>query len=319
MIFSNPDANLTTKVQTFPHASLAVVIFKVFQFRNLFENLRLQVIFRQKMDDKFLTMFVYLSKIFQTLFRTGNFLLLILAVGTFLLWTRRENAGKKIVTGITVCFFAIAILPLGQWLAIPLENAVPIPEKLPDRVDGIITMGGVNPWAAHFSGQLSLDDEAEAPVTAIWLARKFPEAKILFSGGSSSIIYREISEASAAEILFLQQGIDSQRMIWDSSSRGTREKAKNCITLAKPKPGETWILITSAVRMPRTLLAFQAEGWKVLPYPVGFHSKDWKILRFDLDVSLKYLWFAIKEWTGLLAYRLSSQTDSFFPSTHSSR
>ena len=196
-----------------------------------------------------------------------------------------------------------------------MENLFPLPEKLPEKIDGIITTGGVNPYIAQITGQPSLEDEAESLTTAVWLAGKYPQARVLFTGGSASILYGNYSEASAAYLFFHQQGIDDRRLIFDSASRGTQEKAVNCFNLVKPLATETWVLITSAVRMPRTFLVFKNAGWNILPYPVDFHSKDSHILKFDLDYSLKVLWQSMKEWIGLAAYRLTGRTDSLLPPT----
>lgn len=250
---------------------------------------------------------------FQIFFRTGNFLLLVLAFGCWLLWTRWHTWGRRLVTLVTILFLLIAILPVGEWLALPLERCFPIPATLPSHIDGIITTGGINPYSTLMLGQPKLNEEAEILTSAVALARLHPEAKIVFTGGSGSLMYKDISEAEAAAVFFREQGIASDRLILDSSSRGTQEKAVNCLQLLQPKSGSTWILITTAMRMPRTYLAFTSAGWTVLPYPVGFHGPDAGFLKFDLDDSLKVLWHATKEWTGLLAYRVTGRTNAILP------
>jgi uncharacterized SAM-binding protein YcdF (DUF218 family) len=261
--------------------------------------------------------FISLSKSFQVLFRLSNFLLLLLVLGVILLWTRRHAWGRLLVTVITLVFLAIAILPIGEFLAWPLERNFTTVPILPERVDGIITSCGINPFLTLESGQPAFTDEGETLTSAVALARVYPAAKLVFSGGGSSLLYPHISEASAAAIFFAEQGIDPSRLHFDDKSRGTMEKAHHCLAMIKPPASATWILIASAMRMPRTLAAFQSVGWDILPYPVDHRFPGWKYLEFNLDHSLTLTWSALKEWLGLVAYRLSGQTQAFFPRTSS--
>lgn len=258
-------------------------------------------------------MFIYLSKLFQSAFRTSNFFLLLLAIGTLLLWTRRHEAGKKLLSAVCLAMFAIALLPIGEWLVIPLENRFPVPRQLPEQVAGIITTNGTNPFMTMETGQPALGEEAEALTTGLWLARRYPQAKLVFTGGSGSLMYSNVSEASAAQLFFLQQGIASDRLVFDDRSRGTQEKAVNCLELLKPRSGENWILVTAARRMPRTWLAFSGAGFAVIPYPVDFRGPGWKYAEFNLDGSFELIWYAVKEWAGLIAYRATGRTKTLLP------
>ena len=86
--------------------------------------------------------------------------------------------------------------------------------------------------------------------------------------------------------------------------------------LANPKPGERWLLVTSAYHMPRAMAAFRAVGFPVEAYPV-----DWRT-RGPMDASrpfsslaegLRRTDAAVHEWIGLIAYRLGGQTAELFP------
>jgi uncharacterized SAM-binding protein YcdF (DUF218 family) len=259
-------------------------------------------------------MFIFLSKLFQAAFRTSNFFLLLLVFGTVLLWTRWHTAGKKLLSAVCLMMCAIALLPIGKWMVIPLETRFPVPQQLPEQVAGIITTNGTNPFMTVETGQPALGDEAEALTTGLWLARKYPQAKLVFTGGSGSLMYPRVSEASAAQLFFLQQGIAADRLVFDDRSRGTQEKAVNCRELLKPRSGENWILVTAARRMPRTWLAFTSAGWQVIPYPVDFRGPGWKYADFNLDGSFKLIWYAVKEWVGLIAYRVTGRTKTLLPS-----
>src|SRR5262249_32669385 len=86
--------------------------------------------------------------------------------------------------------------------------------------------------------------------------------------------------------------------------------------LVSPKPDELWLLVTSAYHMPRAVGVFRHAGFKVEPYPVDYrtHSqKDLTRLFETVGDGIKRTDLAVKEWVGLLAYRLSGRTDELFP------
>lgn len=258
-------------------------------------------------------MFFYASKLFQSLFRPGNFCLGLLVLGVILLQTRFSVWGKRLLMGVTGFLLIITLLPVGWWLISPLETMIPAPKQLPEKIDGILTMGGVNPFLAAASSRPALNGDAECLTEVVALARRYPTARLVFTGSSGSLMYPGFGEASAAALFFEQQGVDLNRFTWETQARGTQEKAQNTWDLIKPSPDQTWILITSAWRMPRTIQVFEAVGWKVIPWPVDFHAADAGFMHFDLAESLEWLGMGLKEWVGLVAYRLTGRSRSLLP------
>jgi uncharacterized SAM-binding protein YcdF (DUF218 family) len=83
----------------------------------------------------------------------------------------------------------------------------------------------------------------------------------------------------------------------------------------KPQPGETWILVTSAWHMPRAIGCFRRAGWSATPYPVDFKTSGRPLERTEvaLGPQLFLATLAMKEWVGLVAYRILGYTDALFP------
>ena len=111
-----------------------------------------------------------------------------------------------------------------------------------------------------------------------------------------------------ARQLYAQQGLEGARMLFESESRNTAENVALSKALLKPKPGETWVLVTSAFHMPRSMGIFCKAGWAVVAYPVDHRALRGRLLRLDAGVlgNLNNLSIAIKEWLGLagvLRYR----------------
>ena len=248
----------------------------------------------------------------------GNALVLLVALGALLLFSARNarrRAGRRIVAATSIGFLVLTIVPVGPWLVRPLEDRFPLP-TMPNRVDGIIVLGGaVNPPLAAVRGEPSVNDAAERILAMADLGRRHPDAKLVFTGGSGSLWGGKYREGEVMRAALEQAGLDTGRVVFENESRNTWENAVYSRDLVAPKPGETWLLVTSAWHMPRSVGIFRRIGWPVLPYPVDYRSRDdgKPYLLFELDANLMMASFAVREWIGLAAYRLMDRTDSLFP------
>ena len=257
-----------------------------------------------------------LGKIFWVFAAPGNFLALVLAIGTLWLAARGRRRGFGLIALAAVGFLAIAVLPVGTWAMLPLENRFSEPDPLPDRVDGIVVLGGaVDEFSSRERGQTVFTDAAPRLYAFLALARRYPSARLVLVGGESGLAPRGYSEAEAMRTFLVGQSIDAGRLTLETQSRDTFENAAFSYELARPKPGETWLLMTSAVHMPRAFGCFRHAGWRVVPYPVDYKTSG----RFSIASSLSFeretvfLTRAAKEWIGLVAYRLLGRTDALFP------
>jgi uncharacterized SAM-binding protein YcdF (DUF218 family) len=185
--------------------------------------------------------------------------------------------------GLVIAAFA----PIGVALMVPLENRFGL--SLPDSQaapDGIIVLAG------HSAGSDALAA----------LSQRFPNARLTFSGFKLS--------ATDSESLLARLGVDPGRVYMENRPRTTSEDAFYCAALLKPKPDERWLLVTSAVHMPRAVGCFRAAGFQVKPYPAG---PSHPFVPFAPSFALNHLDMAAKEWIGLLAYRLMGKTNALFP------
>jgi uncharacterized SAM-binding protein YcdF (DUF218 family) len=164
-------------------------------------------------------------------------------------------------------------------------------------------------------GQPTLTGAAERLTEFVSLARHYPEARLVFTGGSGNLFDQTLKETLVARAVFAQLGLDVNRITFEDRSRNTYENAVLTRDLVAPKPEETWLLITSAMHMPRAHGAFVKVGWRILPYPVDYQtsgSYDWR-LGFSLASGLGGISDALHEWIGLVAYRAMGWTDGIFP------
>lgn len=242
----------------------------------------------------------------------GPFAALMVVVGALLLWTRWRRAGRALVTAAALVVLFFGVLPTGTWLLAALENRFPqFPP--PESVDGIVVLGGaVSPGIHAVSGQPALNDNAERMTAAAALARAYPQARLVFSGGSADPVRPTLKEAPVARLVFEQLGLDSGRTVFEDRSRNTWENATHTLELIRPVAGERWLLVTSAFHMPRAVGAFRRAGWDVMPYPVDYRiaAADWTP---GLRLPGERARLAVHEWLGLAAYRLMGRSNEFFP------
>lgn len=250
-------------------------------------------------------MFFYASKLFQVFGRPDSLVLLTLLLGVAILWSARARFGRALLTGLAAVCLVIAVVPVQYWVIRPLEAPYPPLERLPEQVDGIIAMGGLD---RTMDGHLVLGEDAAVLTEFLALARGYPNAQLLFTGGSGALDRDSPREADAAAAFLASQGLDLGRLVLERNSTTTHEHALFGKELADPKPGQTWLMVTTALRARRNLAAFEAVGWRVIAYPVNHRTGiDAPSFGFDLAGNLGKLWLGMKEWIGLLAYRATGR------------
>lgn len=261
-------------------------------------------------------MFFTLSKVLWWFAAPGNALLAVIGLGVLLLWTPWRRAGRRLATLGVLLLGTAAMLPIGGQLIQTLENRFPVVHRLPEHVDGIIALGGVaDQFVTVARGQVAIGDPVERLTEMAALARRHPEARLIFTGGSGLLFDQSVREADVLAPFFSQIGLDPARITFEDQARNTYENAQLVSDLAAPKPGETWVLITSAFHMPRAVGCFRKIGWDVLPYPVDFKTTGkagWHV-GFNVSGNLGALDLGVHEWLGLLFYRITGRTDALFP------
>jgi len=259
-------------------------------------------------------MFFVASKLFWIILEPGNLLLILLVLGLLRMAATRRRKGMLLASFAGLALAAITVLPLGQWAIAPLEMRFPAP-RLPDRVDGIILLGGaVDPVLTLAHGQVALNEAGDRITETFILAKRYPDSRILLSGGNGRLLPVGMSEAKTTEDLLVEMGVDEHRLVIEDRSRDTYENAVFSKEVADPKTGETWILVTSAAHMPRAVGCFRHAGWEILPYPVDYQPNGrWRFDYLDLGGSLVLFARAAHEWLGLASYYLTGRIDTFFP------
>ncbi|WP_428673244.1 YdcF family protein [Roseibium sp.] len=263
-------------------------------------------------------MFFYLAKVGYFLIEPSNFLIMLTLFGLLLVAAgRRRRPGLLMVwTGIVmlaVCGFS----PAANWLILPLEERFSRPVEL-EGYDGIIVLGGaVDTIVTGGRGDTALTNSGERITIVARLADKLPLAKIVHTGGQGVIVSSQATEAEGAARLFEDFGIEPERVMLEDVSKNTWENAVLTRKLVKPRPGQKWLLVTSAYHMPRAMGVFEKAGWTgMTAYPVDYRTRGRadRMLGFaGASKGLRRFDVAFREWLGLAVYWLTGRSAAFFP------
>jgi uncharacterized SAM-binding protein YcdF (DUF218 family) len=252
-------------------------------------------------------MFFMLSKLLWTLVRPSHWLGFLILASAISLLLRWNKAGKAFALA------AVLLLALAALLAVPmardLEDRYPRP-PWPKHVDGILVLG------AGFDTALFRARGVPATNDGIWrleagfaAARHYPQARLVFTGGSGVLGGSAFSEAETARILLSEMGQDLKRLTLEDRSRNTYENILFSKAIVKPKPGEVWLLATAAMHMPRAMAIARKLDWPMTPWPSDYLTApsggDFDPL--SITGNLLYMDYVVHEWMGLLAYKLSGK------------
>lgn len=255
-------------------------------------------------------MFFWTAKILWTLFSPLHLLALIMLAG-LVLESFGKRAGRSLLCLGATLFLFFGFMPVGPNLMVWLETRYEKP-KLPPGVDGIIVLGGAfNSYQSEQTKQLSVNEHAERMISFVELAQKYPQAKLVFTGGSGHMLQPTRTESEDAKDFFNAIGFNDERVTYETRSRNTYENAIYSKETAQPKEDELWVMITSASHMRRAAAVFKKAGWDVIAYPVDPETGldyDWRAWPITFVRNFDQLETAMKEIIGYWAYEITGKS-----------
>lgn len=257
------------------------------------------------------TLFFILSKLVWAVLSPGTWLVMglgLVILGLWRNWLRLARIAALLTLGFVLL---VSLFPIGDLLLRPLEGRYPVAPTI-SAPRGIIVLGGGESIArSAFWGRPEMNDGAERFTAAMALARQYPDAQILFTGGNGALhdLGSMAPGADIAEMFFIEQGLPHEQLILEASSRNTVENATYSFDMVQPASTETWILVTSAFHMPRAMASFTRAGWtNITPWPVDFRSAAIEPRpKWAFANHLQTLDTALREYLGLLVYRITNR------------
>ncbi len=264
-------------------------------------------------------MFYYISKLFWAVAQPSAVLALLFATALLLLYRGRTRPGQRLLAGTLALYLLLGVSPLAHLATIPLENRFSRPDatELARGIDGIIVLGGgVDGTVSRARDVLALNEAGERILEALMLGKAHPRARLIISGGAATLLYSGLSDGAAVGRVLTRLLDDPRRVVLEQRSLNTWQNARETRRLLRPQPGQRFLLLTSAFHMPRAVGCFRKVGIEVLPWPVDYRTRGWADLWRFFDKpseGLRRFDLILREWVGLVAYRLSGRTDALLP------
>ncbi|HEX3405821.1 MAG TPA: YdcF family protein [Caulobacteraceae bacterium] len=265
-------------------------------------------------------LFFPLAKLGWTVLAPSHLVLWLALLTAIVLIAGQARLGRWLAVVTALVFVLFGMLPTGDWLAQRLENQYPRPASLPAHIDGIVDLGGGLGTDILVERQAPATALSEARLVSTFeLARRFPDARVVFSGG-----WGRYADAVAAKYVFAQLGLDPARLTLESRSRDTLENLLFTQRLVRPRRGQAWVLATSAIQMPRAMMVARRLGWDMIPWPTDYLTRPGGRVRplgdyLDVWGNLMRADAALHEELGLLAYRLRGGSAKAAPPSNAVR
>jgi uncharacterized SAM-binding protein YcdF (DUF218 family) len=254
-------------------------------------------------------MFFELSKVLIVFLVPSNIMVSLGLAGIALLAIGYARVGRWLLVTSIMLITAVGVLPIGMGLALPLEARFPPWDARHGTPSGIVVVGGgvIKSEISAERGEVTVGRTVDRIIAAIELARRYPDARLVFAGGG---------EGEFIVPLLEKLGVPRDRVIVERKSRNTVENAAFAKQLVMPKAGERWLLVTSAMHMPRAVGVFRKAGFAIDAYPVDYltsGAKDLWTLPSTLMGGIGITDLVVHEWIGLLAYWITGRISEPFP------
>lgn len=192
----------------------------------------------------------------------------LIIIGLVFLWfTKKQRIGKILVTAGAVILLAMSLSFVAKIIVSPLDQAYPVYKVDKNKpVKFVVVLSG----GAGFNADIPMNTSGDYVTLSrlmegIRVYKYNPGAKIILTGGPvSSKIPFSIVEAC----LLAQLGIPKEDLVLDIESFDTAEEALNVKIIINK---EQFVLVTSAIHMPRALKLFQKQGMNPIAAPTGFY------------------------------------------------
>lgn len=209
---------------------------------------------------------------------------ILLIVGIILLWTKKQKIARIILTLGVSLFVLFSYDPLVEVLLNQLENKYPGFEisqlKPTDHIKYVVVLAGgyvKEPDTHPLSTKLGKSTNIRV-IEGIKIYREIPGAKLVFTGKG----WADITEAEAMKKFAVSLGVKSEDIILENESTNTIDHTTYLKDILK---SDQFILVTSALHMPRSMGLFLKAGYRPIPAPTG-HLLTGKYALFNMKVAL---------------------------------
>ncbi|HXV81507.1 MAG TPA: YdcF family protein [Candidatus Binatia bacterium] len=230
-------------------------------------------------------------------------MLMLLAVLIF--WRRRWARKLLLVT-----FCLIVVLHSGvfdHFLRYPLESSYPPlidPAKV-EPYDAIVVLTASMTPAEGLIPFPSIDKSMFRRLEETWRLYHIRPKPIIVSGGHVNPFTLAKDENRIAREYLIRWGIPKADVLGEGNSRDTFESALEVEKLLRQKGWKRYLLVTSAIHMPRSMLAFKAKAPDPIPAPGDFSVGEFEREPFQFfpsESAAREVVASLHEYIGLVNY-----------------
>lgn len=250
-------------------------------------------------------MFFILSKILAFIITP---LVWIVGLLLYSFFTKNEKRKKKcfVAALIMLLFFSNPFI-LDEFMRLWEVPAVSQSEL--GKYDAAIVLGGLIFYDEQLD-RLQFTRSGDRLWQAVELYKKGYVRKIVFAGGSGSILHADIKEGPLVQRYLITLGIPAEDILVEAESRNTRENAVNAKALLdKEIPDGKFLLVTSAFHMRRSMGCFEKVGMNATPYTTDRYSgpRKWELDHLIVpNVETMMSWNTLlHEIVGCIVYKVS--------------
>ena len=192
-----------------------------------------------------------------------------------------------------------------------LENKYPPLTDLKglDDVKWIVVLGGGLNSDPRFPANDQISGASLARlVEGIRIYNSLKNSRLILSGGA---VFDPVPEAKVMSEVALTLGVDPDDLLLELESKDTEDQARLIPQIAGFDAKESFILVTNAAHMPRSMALFQKYGTQPIPAPIDFWVKDQKgvnpINFFPTASGLRRMERVFHEYLGLAWAKIKPQ------------
>lgn len=226
--------------------------------------------------------------------------LLLIAIASYVIQLKKIST-VLFIMAVSI-YFVLGSGPVSQLLLSSLEYEYPVYEPSDynrKTISTIVVLTGTaeakpnTPLSSHLN-----KSSAYRALEARRIYLLHPDSKILISGlGSTPDILKSV---------MLSMDIPESNITVENKSATTYESANNLGQFLNDK---TFILVTSAGHMPRSMATFESQGMKPVPAPTEFMTKKniFAAQYLPIPRHIIYSELAIHEYLGIFWYRITER------------
>jgi uncharacterized SAM-binding protein YcdF (DUF218 family) len=230
---------------------------------------------------------------------------LIMLLAVLIFWQRAWARALLLITFLLI--LALHSGPVNYVLRHPLESRYPplIDPTKAGSYDAIVVLTAGSVPAEGLIPFPSVDEHMFRRLDEAWRLYRIRRKPIIISGGHVNPFTPAKDENRIAREFLIRWGVPKSDVIGEEKSRDTFENAEESQKILAQHGWKRYLLVTSAMHMPRSMLVFSKLAPEPVPAPGDFSLGKFELNPLDLfpnEAVAPKLFATIHEYAGWLNY-----------------